>query len=86
MNFELIQASEEHKSVIENLIQFYIYNFSEYINCDVEEDGLFGAYPDLEKYWREENHGFAGFVPGKIYRIRSTKLFFNSRVFHYEEV
>jgi predicted acetyltransferase len=58
MNFELIQASEEHKSVIENLMQFYIYDFSEYINCDVEEDGLFGAYPDLEKYWREENHGF----------------------------
>lgn len=58
VNFKLIRASEEYKDVLKNLMQFYIYDFSEYVNCDVEEDGLFGAYPSLEDYWKEENHRF----------------------------
>ena len=58
MNFKLIQASQEYKDVIKNLMQFYIYDFSEYVKCDVEEDGLFEAYPCLEDYWKEENHRF----------------------------
>lgn len=40
MNFELIQATNEHKVIIRNLMQFYIYDFSEFVKCDVEEDGL----------------------------------------------
>jgi len=58
MSFELIQASEAYKIVIKNLMQFYIYDFSEFISCDVEEDGLFEAYPYLEEYWNDENHRF----------------------------
>jgi predicted acetyltransferase len=58
MNLELIRASPEYKNVIKNLMQFYIYDFSEYVKCDVEEDGLFEAYPHLEYYWKEENHKF----------------------------
>ena len=58
MNFELIYASKEHINVIGNLMQFYIYDFSEYINYDVEEDGLYKAYPDLEEYWKEEGYKF----------------------------
>ena len=55
MNIKLALASIENKNTIENLMQFYIYDFSEYINCDVEENGLFAAYPHLDAYWREEN-------------------------------
>ena len=58
MNFKLIKASQEYKDVIKNLMQFYIYDFSEYLKCDVEEDGLFGGYPCLEDYWKEGNHKF----------------------------
>lgn len=58
MNFILIQASHGYKDVIKNLMQFYIYDFSEYNKSNVEEDGLFAAYPDLELYWKEENHRF----------------------------
>jgi predicted acetyltransferase len=58
MNLKIIKASEEHKAVINNLMQFYIYDFSEFIKCDVEEDGLFAAYPNLENYWEEKNHRF----------------------------
>ncbi|TVX92653.1 GNAT family N-acetyltransferase [Paenibacillus agilis] len=60
MNVECIRASESYKEVIRNLMQLYIYDFSEFIKCDVEEDGLFGAYPYLESYWehKNENHRF----------------------------
>ena len=58
MEFQLIRASEEYKNVIKNLMQFYIYDFSEFINCDVEEDGFFVSYPHLEEYWKEQNHRF----------------------------
>lgn len=59
MNFKLVQASKEYKNVIGNLMQLYMYDFSEYTKSDVEDDGLFAAYPDLEAYWKEENHKFS---------------------------
>lgn len=58
MNFKLIPASEEYKDVLKNLMQFYMYDFSEFVAIDVEEDGLFKAYPDLENYWKEKDHRF----------------------------
>jgi hypothetical protein len=41
MNFELIYASKEYKNVINNLMQFYIYDFSEYLDYNVEDDGFY---------------------------------------------
>jgi hypothetical protein len=35
MNFNLIKASREYISVFENLLQFYIYDFSEFVELDV---------------------------------------------------
>ncbi|WP_442600755.1 GNAT family N-acetyltransferase [Paenibacillus sp. KN14-4R] len=58
MNFDLMQVSKEYEDIIRNLMQFYIYDFSEFVKCDVEDDGLFGAYPYLEEYWKEVNHRF----------------------------
>lgn len=58
MDFKLVQASREYKEAIKNLMQFYMYDFSEYVECDVGEDGLFAAYAGLEDYWKEENHKF----------------------------
>lgn len=55
MEFQLIKAKLEHKEALENLMQYYIYDFSEFIKCDVEEDGRYKPYP-LEDYWREDNH------------------------------
>jgi predicted acetyltransferase len=81
MNFTLIQASKEHKIIIENLMQFYIYDFSEFVPNDVEDNGLFAPYPHLENYWEEKNDKFpyiiikndkyAGFV--LVRRIQSEK-------------
>jgi len=58
MNFKLIYASKDCIDVIKNLMQFYIYDFSEYMDYDVEEDGLYKAYPDLEEYWNEKKGMF----------------------------
>ena len=58
MNFILLKASEEHKIVIQNLMQFYIYDFSEYVRYDVEDNGLFVPYPDLQSYWEGDNNKF----------------------------
>jgi predicted acetyltransferase len=54
---ELIDAGE-YKEVLKNLMQFYIYDFSEYVDCDVEGDGLFSAYHDLDAYWKESDDKF----------------------------
>ncbi|MEO2206550.1 GNAT family N-acetyltransferase [Paenibacillus pabuli] len=58
MNYEFIQASKEYKDVIQNLMQFYIYDFSEFVHCDVEDDGLFKPCPYLEDYWIEVDQRF----------------------------
>lgn len=58
MNFILLKASEEHKIVMQNLMQFYIYDFSEYIKYDVEDNGLFAPYSGLMSYWEGDNNKF----------------------------
>ena len=58
MGLTLLQASNEHKIVIQNLMQFYIYDFSEFIRYDVEDNGLFATYPDLNDYWKPDNNKF----------------------------
>ena len=43
---ELFQAGPENQRSLENLIELYIHDFSEFVSVDVGEDGRFG-YPDL---------------------------------------
>ena len=57
-------------------MQFYIYDFSEYVRYDVEDNGSFAPYPDLKDYWEGDNNKFpclimkddkyAGFVSVKF--------------------
>lgn len=58
MSLQFTKASAQQKVVIKNLIQFYLYDFSEFVDIDVEEDGSFAAYPYLEDYWKDENNRF----------------------------
>ncbi|WP_010095007.1 hypothetical protein [Ornithinibacillus scapharcae] len=55
MNYEIVKVSQENQETLRNLIQFYIYDFTEFIDAHVEEDGRFGEYP-LQDYWTENNH------------------------------
>jgi len=70
MTVQLVNAPASHKHIVKNLLQLYIYDFSEYVNCDVEDDGLY-AYPHFEDYWLNDNRfaylvvkdeKYAGFV------------------------
>jgi len=85
MDFTLLHASNEHRVVIQNLMQFYIYDFSEYVKYDVEGNGLFAPYPDLKDYWEKDNNKFpyiikkddkyVGFVLVKLVSSESRSYF-----------
>ena len=52
-------ASEAERPLIEGLMQFYIYDFSEMEPVDsdafeFDSAGRFPAYPHLDAYWRED--------------------------------
>jgi predicted acetyltransferase len=63
---ELIETGPEHQSCVENLLELYIHDFSEFVPVDVKEDGRFG-YPDLPLYWHEPcRKAFLARVEGKL--------------------
>jgi len=59
MSIQLINASAEHQPVIANMMQFYMYDFSEYTGSDLETNGLFADYPHLDDYWEKDEQRFA---------------------------
>jgi predicted acetyltransferase len=84
MDFELIPATRKYKSVIENLMQFYLYDFSEYVRYDVGDDGSFQPYPKLKEYWKQKNkhaylvkkdEKYAGFVLVKFIESKERNYF-----------
>ena len=46
-------AELRDKETIYNLMQFYFYDFSEYIDLQVNDNGVFGQYAYLDSYWEE---------------------------------
>lgn len=58
MKVKLVSATDEHIAVIHHLMQFYMYDFSPYTQCDVEANGLFAPYLELESYWDKSNNKF----------------------------
>jgi len=49
---ELVQVQEEEKSVLQQLLELYAYDFSEYDGADLNEHGYYG-YTYLDHYWTE---------------------------------
>jgi predicted acetyltransferase len=69
-NVELVPAALEQQPIIANLLELYIYDFSEFFDLELGADGTFG-YPDLPLYWSapgrfpflvEVDRKWAGFV------------------------
>ncbi|NMO95903.1 GNAT family N-acetyltransferase [Paenibacillus lemnae] len=54
----LVPARQKH--IIHNLMQFYFYDFTQFLDFDVNMNGEFDPYPDLDEYWihREERFPF----------------------------
>ena len=66
MQTYLRKVEEEEKPIIRQLLELYCYDFSEYLNTDVESDGKF-HYKYLDHYWEEENrHAFFITVKEKL--------------------
>ncbi|MBN2544437.1 MAG: GNAT family N-acetyltransferase [Spirochaetes bacterium] len=68
--FKLIKVLKKQKQILKQLIELYLYDFSEFDNKDVDESGHYG-YKYLDHYWKEKNkhpffikvkNKFAGFV------------------------
>jgi|ERR1017187_941042 predicted acetyltransferase len=66
VGIEVVSASLEHQSIVANLLELYVHDFSEFHPVELGEDGRFG-YPDLPLYWSESSrHPFLVTVDGKL--------------------
>lgn len=89
MDYEIIKAGLDHEETLKNLLQYYIYDFSEYIEAHVEENGRFSEYP-LSDYWTKDDHfpylvrlngHNAGFVLAKWIKTDTKSYFLISEFF-----
>lgn len=63
---ELEPVAVADKSVLRNLMELYLYDFSEFEQRDVDEHGIFG-YRYLDHYWTDaERHPFFIRVDGRL--------------------
>jgi predicted acetyltransferase len=63
---EIVRASREQQSVLDNLLQLYAHDFSEFYDVDLGPDGRF-VYEKLPLYWQEGNrHPFLIWVDRKL--------------------
>src|SRR5688572_2587030 len=63
---QVMPASEGQERVLRRLISLYVYDFSDLMGLDVEEDGSFKV-PELISYWRDPwRHPFLLRVDGKL--------------------
>ena len=70
MQLELIKATIEQKPVLANLLELYAYEFTEFCDFDIGDNGFYG-YEYLPLYWTEPtrfpyliyiNNKIAGFI------------------------
>ena len=54
MKIEIIQATIEQKPILANLLELYAYDFTEFADFDIGENGFYG-YEWLPLYWTEPN-------------------------------
>jgi predicted acetyltransferase len=66
MAIEVVPVPYGDKEVLRRLIEFYDYDFSEYLGWDVNDHGAFG-YRYLDHYWIEaDRHPFFIDVDGRL--------------------
>jgi predicted acetyltransferase len=52
MQVEVVKATIEQKPVLANLLELYAYDFTEFCDFDIGDDGFYG-YEHLPLYWTE---------------------------------
>ncbi|CAM4384206.1 GNAT family N-acetyltransferase [Paenibacillus tarimensis] len=61
-HIKLMMAAVEHKPVMRNLMQFYLYDTSEYNGKDPDKHGVFD-YPYFDHYWTTQGREEEGRLP-----------------------
>lgn len=51
MELGLELVPKARKQIISKLMQLYLYDFTRYLEIDVNADGVYPEYPGLEEYW-----------------------------------
>lgn len=51
---ELIQVTIQQKPMLENLLELYAYDFTEFCDFDIGDNGFYG-YEELSLYWTDPN-------------------------------
>ncbi|MBB5055385.1 putative acetyltransferase [Granulicella aggregans] len=65
-DLDVVEAVQADHAVLANLLEFYVYDFSELLNLEVGESGRFD-YPGLSLYWSEsDRHAFLIRKDGKL--------------------
>jgi predicted acetyltransferase len=65
-HIEVVAAAAKDESVLANLLELYIHDFSEFLSLELGLNGRFG-YGNLPLYWRESNrHPFLVLIDGKL--------------------
>jgi predicted acetyltransferase len=63
---ELVPVLPEEEEILHNLMQFYIYEFTVFLEIKLEENGKFGPFV-LKSYWTEPNlHAYFILTNGEI--------------------
>lgn len=55
MEVLISKALQTDKRLVENLLQFYVYDFTEYTRASIQKDGSFRTMPELDSYWVDKN-------------------------------
>lgn len=62
MRVELEQAGIDKKDMLRQLMNYYIYDFSTYLDFEIDEHtGMFAPYPNYDKLWEEE-HNYTSYL------------------------
>lgn len=52
LDIKLVPAARDEMEVMERLFQLYLYDFSQFVDIDINQQGRF-EYPSLAVYWQE---------------------------------
>ncbi|MEL6133117.1 MAG: GNAT family N-acetyltransferase [Bacteroidota bacterium] len=65
MKVDIFSAPASHSPILERLLELYCFEFSTFLQTDVDDQGRFG-YPYLDLYWQEANrHPFLIQIKGQ---------------------
>lgn len=56
MGLELVP--KRRQNIIINMMQFYFYDFTRYLDFDLNEQGMFAPYPDLDQFWKRRDQKY----------------------------